>query len=581
MSPWSSGEHSEYSARVTIPELEYASSTVCMDENLPPNVIVRKRKSKAVTKHFIMSSLWGEGTKRAGPLLWARRLYATATAYLMCEPVACAWAAACIAIVLVLGLTSVVAHVRYVQDPDKELMPWRKMCANQPAFVNAAVADVDPVSLFVGVMSVDKDFERRSVIRDTYVRHTQPRMPNGHALGNVQVKFVLGRPRKEYAHQVALEMEMYNDVVVLDMRETQWSRKTANFFQWAAQNATVPVLIPSSSPSAVRVGEHTYEVREKLVDYVLKADDDVFIVLDELERRLRATPRQLVHWGYKIKDWFMGGEVYALSQDLVQFLASSRTVAQWPSLKEDEQLAKWLALHPRANEIVWATEHCWIYDHPRAATPYAHGFLFPDHVEVIKKEYRDGLSSAEVARRGGKHAADAYSTTTQWGKAYTPPSQALRTDEAVEALVEGGGRWHAHAWRHAQHEPDAPFSMPRRDILAANATQSLKVLYDASGLAILPHAVRGMGYASGAMPVWGPPMRTHADELRRARYLNYTLGGTVAVHYLKHHSWFYETLLGLLGSQLTWAYGSAANAWRTHYSPLVQPYSRDVLMISV
>jgi hypothetical protein len=36
---------------------------------------------------------------------------------------------------------------------------------------------------------------------------------------------------------------------------------------------------------------------EKRPDYVVKADEDSFIVLGELERRLRVSPRRLTYWG--------------------------------------------------------------------------------------------------------------------------------------------------------------------------------------------------------------------------------------------------------------------------------------------
>ena len=43
--------------------------------------------------------------------------------------------------------------------------------------------------------------------------------------------------------------------------------------------------------------EGQYDVHWKLADYVVKADDDSFIVLDELELRLRALPRKMLYWG--------------------------------------------------------------------------------------------------------------------------------------------------------------------------------------------------------------------------------------------------------------------------------------------
>lgn len=47
---------------------------------------------------------------------------------------------------------------------------------------------------------------------------------------------------------------------------------------------------------------------EKRPDYIVKADEDSFIVLGELERRLRVSPRRLTYWGCKLID-----AVYELS----------------------------------------------------------------------------------------------------------------------------------------------------------------------------------------------------------------------------------------------------------------------------
>ena len=537
---------------------------------LPPSFKARKRQSTSITRHYLTSSLW-HAFDCTGPFLWPQKLYIWISAHALCEPLTCSCAAALSSFILVLCIALVVSCVRHIQDPDKALMPWRQMCASQPAFLNSAVDHLDPVDFLIGVMSVDHLAERRNVIRNTYVRHTLPlHAQTGRPLSQAQVKFVLGRPRKEYEHAIAMEMEMYNDLIVLDIKESQWSDKTLGFLRWAAENATVPVLVPSSSPSAVHIGHKTYEVRQKFVNYVLKADDDAFIVLEELERRLRAIPRQLSHWGYKIADWFMGGELYALSHDLVQFIAASPEISKWPALKEDEQVPRWLALHPRASDIVWTTEHCWIYDHPRAKTPYAHGFLFPQHVETIRREYAQGLSPDELSRRGGPRKADAYSTTTRWGQAYTPPSPGLTPEESVEALVEGGGRWRDQ-WHRQAHEPDTPLDVPRRTVWPGNATHDLQPTYEPeAGLAVVERepSIGAQRHEAGTFPVWGPPLRAYSHQLYNERYVNGTLGGTVAVHFLKQNAWFYETALALIGSQRTWALGGAATEWRMHESPV-------------
>ena len=190
--------------------------------------------------------------------------------------------------------------IKYILDPDKERMPWREDCFQQQPFINKDVEQLAPVDVLVGVMSYDKGFERRQTIRHTYATLTQPRDPQtGRPLGNVQVKFILGRPRKSYAHRIAMEMEMYNDLIILDAKETGNSYKTWQFFKWAAENGTVPVLVPRSNQGLVGAPSlnNKYDVHWKLADYVIKADDDSFIVLDELERRLRTVPRKMAYWG--------------------------------------------------------------------------------------------------------------------------------------------------------------------------------------------------------------------------------------------------------------------------------------------
>ena len=70
--------------------------------------------------------------------------------------------------------------------------------------------------------------------------------------------------------------------------------KTHAFFSWAAENATVPdweyPLVHEGPTGPVWRGE-------KRPAYVVKADEDSFIMLGELEWRLRAAPRTKAYWG--------------------------------------------------------------------------------------------------------------------------------------------------------------------------------------------------------------------------------------------------------------------------------------------
>lgn len=167
-------------------------------------------------------------------------------------------------------------------------------------------------------------------------------------------------------------------------------------------------------------------------DFVVKVDDDSFIILAELEARLRhelyrwpkktrkpksetssgdfdvqpldiptsssksssslwssswnydpyaealrsRLPRldfddPLIYWGYLVRNrlhTFMAGEIYALSWSLIEWVSRDEGVRKMRRGKEDKQTSKWIKIHPRASEVRWVSERCWVYDHPRSAT---------------------------------------------------------------------------------------------------------------------------------------------------------------------------------------------------------------------
>ena len=228
------------------------------------------------------------------------------------------------------------------------------------------------------------------------------------------------------------------------------SGKTHTFFSWASINAWVPPIYknqtkrpplfsysnstaspPSLAPHDSSLawqdlldGRSTSWVRP---DYVVKADDDSFVMLAELEARLRLElhaklasngepsmtsssvlshpeptikssealstipqplPRAsipgnqvndpLIYWGYLVTNRlhkFMAGELYALSWSLVEWVAKDPGVRGLTKGAEDKQTAKWMKMHPRASELRWASERCWIYDHPRAGTVFVSPLL--------------------------------------------------------------------------------------------------------------------------------------------------------------------------------------------------------------
>lgn len=252
-------------------------------------------------------------------------------------------------------------------------------------------------------------------------------------------------------------------MVILPIAENMNDGKTYAYFQWASGGAWVPPLyfdsfehvpsglsyantthfapIPANHDSIHARQDYESGNPQRWVrpDYVVKTDDDSFVMLAELEARLRvelhANPADRAHaghgdpdgevnsttsfvssdmplssnssalppptapvnafvtstqshasssppadddpsahadplifWGYLVKNRFMAGELYALSWSLVDWIAHDPQVAELKKGAEDKQTSKWMRLHPRAEEVRWTSERCWIYDHPRAGT---------------------------------------------------------------------------------------------------------------------------------------------------------------------------------------------------------------------
>ncbi|PLW58284.1 hypothetical protein PCANC_00848 [Puccinia coronata f. sp. avenae] len=420
-------------------------------------------------------------------------------------------------VVLISFAVSLTIFLIHYLDTDKEPLPWRTYCQEQREFPHELADSLDPVNVFVGVFSVDSAYERRHLIRSTYARHSRPIDPNtGQIAHNVQLKFVLGRPRIQHVRRIALEMETYNDIVVLDIQENMNRGKTYAFLNWASENATIPVyfhplhepkpktgingiggVIKPDGMQTVNVG-----VGFKKADFIVKADDDSFIVLSELERHLRVAPRTMTYWGYLIRNLFMGGECYALSADLVNYVASSPKVLDHVTGAEDKKVAKWMRIHPNASQINWVTERCWIYDHPKAGTTYAHGFLFPDEVQRVRAEGRVGLTEAEIEARGPGRA-QSYSTVIKWKERYVAPKSMMTMEEEVEALVEGGGRFTKTDWK----RPTSPEDLVSLD----------KVLFESQDDRLLKSSIIGgpTSVKSSSLPRPGeytPPIKNHYEE---------------------------------------------------------------------
>ncbi|EIN13776.1 hypothetical protein PUNSTDRAFT_129444 [Punctularia strigosozonata HHB-11173 SS5] len=546
------------------------------------------------------------------------------------------------ALLFIAFVVSVTLLLMHILNPDKEPLPWRAYCSvpspysspHYPHIPSAPSAlphtaslyavpfpppnleTFAPVGLFVGIFSMDSYFERRMLIRTTWANHPRSREGAGEGDGGrgtsrTIVRFILGQPRKgDWERRIKLEMEKYNDIIILPIQENMNSGKTHSYFSWAAENAWVPPVSPGNDlttpppfsysdfrgpapPRAEHDPSPTSNGSWVRPDFVVKCDDDSFVMLAELEARLRielhttgsnltnkptllmpygdigsslqsplATPTHvpaddssatsppypidaeravipptaltsyvrapppdtppppahppsslddpLIYWGYLVKNRFMGGELYALSWALVDWVATDPGVKGHLRGAEDKQTAKWMNAHPRAHEIRWKSERCWMYDHPRSGTVYSHGFLFPSEVTRVRhsimsylgKSAQDILGSPwvpAIAVNAPTPPQWAHSSVSTFGVRYNEPVWNLTTAQSVEAMVEGS---------------------------------SMSMLQNGSPMT--------------------PEYAFARREGRRKRYEGARVGGTVVVHFIKKHMWFLETALALLeGDEVT------------------------------
>ncbi|KAF8213074.1 hypothetical protein K438DRAFT_1706645 [Mycena galopus ATCC 62051] len=469
----------------------------------------------------------------------------------------------------------------YILNPDKDPLPWRAYCSATPPFPPTEMDTLPPAGVLVGVFSIDSGYERRSLVRTTWASHNHSRNGAGDGDGGLGtsrtiVRFVMGEPRKDHERRVRLEMETYNDIIILPIPENMNSGKTHTFFSWAALNAWVPPVYPQTGakphpfsysnrsfpppPLAPHdpIQAHQDRASGRPVpwvrpDYVVKVDDDSFVMLAELEARLRvelhadsnkpagtslahssflsssystsshkantstllAIPSEhsvpsgdpLIYWGYLVTNRlhrFMAGELYALSWSIVDWVAKDPAIKLLTNGAEDKQTAKWMKMR---DDIQWVSERCWIYNHPRSGTVYTHGFLFPSEVTRVKnnlvpypdKALQDVLNSSLVPGGTPTPSDWAYSSVSTFGVRYVPPIPDLTITQSVEALVEG-----SEMSTLREGNPKTPeYAWARR-------------------------------------------------EGRKTRYQGHRVGGTVVVHFIKKRMWYLETALALLeGDELS------------------------------
>ncbi|KAJ3883382.1 glycosyltransferase family 31 protein [Lentinula edodes] len=533
----------------------------------------------------------------------------------------------------------------YILNPDKDPLPWRAYCSmpsmnsppdptnpslyhdpfhnysigmSAPSFPHDELDTLPPAGLFVGVFSTDSAFERRALVRSTWASHPRSREgagdgDDGVGTSRTVVRFILGQPRKDWERRIQLEMEEYHDIIILPVAENMNAGKSHTYFSWASINAWVPPVymktpVPpplfsysnASKPPPPLASHDPSDAWQDLSspqpqawvrpDFVVKVDDDAFVMLAELEARLRlemhakppvdgsSSPRNTIHrrsdtpprhnngsyrkllnvqtntystfqdqdpliyWGYLVTNRlhrFMAGELYALSWSLVDWVARDPSVKELTRGAEDKQTAKWMKMHPEAEKVRWISERCWIYDHPRAGTVYGHGFLFPSEVRRVRKSMSSALKHLlHFGASSSLPSSLSWDTETQ---AISLPSSSDSEQFDSNELLTPYGRTPASWAQSSVSTFHVRYTPPVSDL---GTLESIEALVEGSEMSsIQPDTTSSLSTTSTQDAV----SRAWANrEGRNARYEGKRVGGTIVVHFIKQNTWFLETALALL-----------------------------------
>ena len=89
-------------------------------------------------------------------------------------------------------------------------------------------------------------------------------------------------------------------MLILPITENMNRGKSQTFMEWASEHARVPDCSYLPDPNGKADEPWVSHCKgERRPDFVMKADDDAFINLAELEKRLRIMPRSKSYWGCK------------------------------------------------------------------------------------------------------------------------------------------------------------------------------------------------------------------------------------------------------------------------------------------
>ncbi|KAK2970640.1 hypothetical protein RJ640_009602 [Escallonia rubra] len=211
-------------------------------------------------------------------------------------------------------------------------------------------------SLLIGILTWPNKYDRRHFLRLVYGIQSSP-------IADIDVKFVLcNLTNVEQRVFVGLEILRFDDIIILNCTENMNSGKTYTYF--------------SSLPSIV----------SRPYDYIMKADDDVFLRLAPLALSLQPLPRLDLYYGFVIPCTsmnpfvhYMSGMGFVLSWDLVDWIGESNIPRNNTYGPEDRLVAEWLNMGSKA--LNRFTSKPAMYDYPGTNGRCSHE-LIPETIAV-------------------------------------------------------------------------------------------------------------------------------------------------------------------------------------------------------
>ncbi|CAA2980690.1 hydroxyproline O-galactosyltransferase GALT3-like [Olea europaea subsp. europaea] len=194
-------------------------------------------------------------------------------------------------------------------------------------------------SLLIGILTRPDNYDRRHFLRLIYGIQSSP-------IAQIDVKFVFCNLTKpEQRVFIALEIMRFNDIIILNCSENMNSGKTYTYF------STLPRIL------------------SRQYDYVMKADDDIFIRLEPLALSLQPLPRFDLYYGFVIPCpimnpfvHYMSGMGFVLSWDLVEWIGTSEIPKNQTFGPEDKMVGQWLNAGNKAKNRV--SNKPAMYDYP-------------------------------------------------------------------------------------------------------------------------------------------------------------------------------------------------------------------------